>query len=132
MTYNSLDASELHGPTQADWLVSIDGDLRILDGADTVLDEESFPVAELAWSLRRWLEAPERTDFAFDSMSFEEVGTVAVRESPAGWVFSSVLAPDSPSAPVAWSEVERCVRAFVAKVAEDLRELGLDPDVVLG
>lgn len=131
MTYDALDDSELRGDTRADRLVSIDGHLTILDGADRVLDEPSFPVVELAWSLQRWLNEPRRADFEFDSMSFEELGTVTVRESPTGWVFGSVLAPDSASAPVAWPEAERCIRAFVAKVAEDLRALGIDPGATL-
>jgi hypothetical protein len=127
MTYEELVADELRGSTQADYLVSIEGDLRIADSETWVFEEPSFPVVELARSLLRWLDDGSRTDFAFDSMSYEEVGAVVVRATDRGWVFSSVFEPGSASAPVDWTETERCVRTFIDQVESDLRGLGIDP-----
>lgn len=132
MTYAQLSTDELQGTTQADYLVSVEGDLRIVDDGGTwEYDEQSFPVVELARSLLRWLDDPGRPDFAFDSMSYEEVGAVAVRRSERGWVFSSVFDPGSTSSPVDWAETERCIRAFIDQVEADLRDLGIDPEGVI-
>ncbi|WP_174257693.1 hypothetical protein [Phytoactinopolyspora alkaliphila] len=131
MTYDHFNTDELRGTSQADYLISIDADFRIQDGDTLVYKEPSFPIVELARSLLIWMNNPDRGDFAFDSMAFEEVGSVQVRQALAGWTFSSVFAPRSPSAPVEWSEVERCVRDFVAQVERDLAAFGLDPDEVI-
>jgi hypothetical protein len=143
ITYGRLDTSELRGTTQADYLISVDADLQILDGKRCVFEEPSFPVLELARSLLRWLSEhgrararspvrePDRSDFAFESMSYEEVGAVTVRATQGGWIFGSVFEP-SASSPVEWDAAERCVRSFVAQVSADLRELKLDPDEVIG
>ena len=69
-----LDVSELQGATQADVLVAVDADFTLVDGDLVVYEEPSFPVVELAWSLLRWVHQPDRGDFVFESMSFEEVG----------------------------------------------------------
>ena len=50
-----------------------------------VYDEPAFPVVELARSLLIWLDDPERSDLEFDSMSYEEVGLVAMRGRAEGW-----------------------------------------------
>ena len=131
MTYAQLSTDEVQSTTRADYLVSIEGDLQITDDGDDVCDEPSFPVVELARSLLMWLAEPDRADFEFDSMSFEEVGAVAIRRSDGGWVFSSVFSPDAASAPVDWVEVERCIRSFIAQVEDDLRGLGVDPAGVI-
>jgi hypothetical protein len=127
MTFDRLRTDELRGTTQADYLVSLDAPFRILDGDDVFYEENAFPVVELARSLLTWLDDPARGDFEFSSMSFEEVGTVRVRETDAGWTFSSVFDPAASSPPVDWAEVERCVRMFVSGVERDLRALGIDP-----
>ena len=131
ISYGRLDASELRGTTQADYLISIDADLQILDGKRCVFEEPSFPVLELARSLMQWLSEPDRRDFAFESMSYEEVGVVTVRATEGGWTFGSVFEPSASSA-VEWDEAERCVRSFIATISADLHELKLDPDEVIG
>src|SRR5688572_7343902 len=103
ITYGRLNTSDLRGTTQADYLISIDADLQILDGARCVFEEPSFPVLELARSLSQWLSEPARSDFAFESMSYEEVGAVTVRASQGGWIFGSVFEPTA-SSPVGWDE----------------------------
>ena len=60
MTYAQLSTDELHGTSQADYLVSIEGDLQITDDGDYVYDKPSFPVVELARSLLVWLAEPDR------------------------------------------------------------------------
>lgn len=55
MTYDRLNADELHGTTRTDYLVSLDAHFRVVDGPMTVVDEPGFPVVELARSLLVWL-----------------------------------------------------------------------------
>ncbi|WP_433161680.1 hypothetical protein [Kribbella sp. CA-247076] len=132
ITYSRLNADELSGATQADYLVSLDGHLRVIDGALTIYDEPAFPVVEFARNLFIWLDDPDRSDFEFDSMSYEEVGSIAVRKNAAGWTIESVFAPGVSSSPLSWTEVESSCRGFISRVAGDLHRLGLDPDDVLG
>lgn len=131
MTYDRLHPNELRGTTQADYLIAFDADLRVVVGDETVYAEPGFPVVELARSLRAWLGSPSEGDFEFDSMSFEEVGSVAFRHTAAGWSFSSVFEPGVSTPPADWAEVERCCHRMVSRVEADLAALGLDPDEVL-
>lgn len=48
-----LDVSEIQGRSQADVLVGVDADFRLVDGDLVIYEEPSFPVVELAWSLLR-------------------------------------------------------------------------------
>lgn len=74
LRYSRLCLGEIQRATQADILVGVDADFRLLEGDLVVYEEPAFPVAELAWSLLRWVQEPHRGDFVFDSMSFEELG----------------------------------------------------------
>lgn len=132
INYDALDSTELNGTTRADYLVSLEATLSVWDGEARVYEEPAFPVAELAWSLRRWLVDPERGDFEFESMSFEEVGSVAIRRCTWGWVVNSVFAPTSASSTYEWDEVRQSVSNFITRLEDDLTTLGLDPVEVLG
>jgi hypothetical protein len=131
MTYDRLNADDLMGATRTDYLVAIDAQFRLVDGDVTIYDEPAFPVVELARSLLIWLEDPGREDFEFDSMSYEEVGSVAIRQVATGWEFGSIFASGTVATPVEWAEVVRCCGNFIARVRVDLVTLGLDPDKVL-
>lgn len=131
MTYDHLNTDELRGTTQADYLIALDAALRVVIGDETVYAEPGFPVVELARSLRIWLGNPTRGDFEFDSMSFEEVGSVAFRQTTVGWMFGSVFQAGASTTPVDWAEVAQCCRRLVSRVEIDLAALGLDPDEVL-
>ncbi|RZU15898.1 hypothetical protein EV645_3438 [Kribbella rubisoli] len=126
LTYDALDLTEVRGRAPVDVLAGVDAGFRVVDGDRVVYEDPSFPVVELAWSLLRWLDQPDRGDFVFDSMSFEEPGALTVRRQGAGWVFGSVFVPDVASDPVSWGEVERSVRAFTRRVTADLTAVGLD------
>jgi hypothetical protein len=108
LVYDQLSSEDLHGTTQADYLISLDANFRIEDGETVVYEEPSFPVVELARALLTWLNDPERGDFEFSSMSFEEVGSVTVRRTPSGWMFGSVFARGTSSASADWPGVQRC------------------------
>lgn len=131
MTYDRLNTDELRGSTQADYLVALDAHFRLVDGDLIIYDEPAFPVVELARSLSIWLDALERGDFEFDSMSYEQVGSVAVRQSDTGWTFESIFAANTSATAFDWTEVDRCCREFVTKVEADLAALGLDPAEVI-
>lgn len=126
MAYDRLNTDELRGTTQADYLVSLDAHFRLIVGDVTICDEPGFPVVELARSLLIWLGDPDRRDFEFDSMSYEEVGSIAMRQNAAGWTVESVFAPGA-STTLDWAEVERCCLGFVARVEDDLRAQGVNP-----
>lgn len=131
LTYDSMNLDELRGSTPADYLVSVDAGFRIVDRDDVVYEEPHFPVLELARSLLRWLEDPDRDDFVFDSMSFEELGAVYIRRTKSGWKFGSLFAAASSSSEIEWSDVERGIAAFVAGLEQELIALGVDPAPVL-
>ena len=132
ITYDDISSSDLRGTTPADYLVSIEATLRVSDGEAVVYEESAFPVVELARSLRSWLVDTDRGDFEFESMSFEEVGSVAIRRSLSGWVVSSVFAPSSSSSPLRWAVVRRSVVSFIRRIEDDLIALGVEPVEVLG
>ena len=131
MTYDRLNTEDLRGTTHTDYLVAIDARFRLADGEVPIYDEPGFPVVELARSLLIWLSDPGRDDFEFDSMAYEDVGAITVRQVATGWEFGSVFASDVVTAPVDWEEVDRCCRSFIARVEADLSMLGLDPDEVV-
>ncbi|QEO15207.1 hypothetical protein FLP10_12835 [Agromyces intestinalis] len=131
LVYDRLRTDDLRGTTQADYLVAFDAHIRLLEGDEVIYDEAGFPVVELARSLRIWLGDPGESDFEFDSMSYEEPGAIAIRNTPAGWVFGSVFAPSVWTNPAEWRAVDECCRHFIARVEADLDGLGLDPGDVL-
>ena len=127
MTYDQLNSEELRGATQADYLVALDAHFRLVDGDVTICDEPGFPVVELARSLLIWLREVDLGDFVFDSMSYEEPGSLTIRQVSSGWTIGSALAPKAAAAPVDRAEIDRCCHSFVAKVEADLERLGLNP-----
>lgn len=130
ISVDRLDAAELRGATQADFLIALDGTLRIASDDAILFEEPSFPVVELAWRLSAWRAAP-RARFQFDSMSLEEVDAVEITPSPAGWMVTSRYRPGSVIGPFAWAVVDAAIRAFVSDIERELRALGLDPAVAL-
>lgn len=123
MAYDRLGPSELRGATQADYLIALDADLRVVVGDKVVYEEPGFPVVELARSFKIWLAGPDRRDFVFDSMSFEEVGAVAFRQTPEGWVFSSVFAPVGPPIPLDWADRHGHTVGYFIPVKTDVAAL---------
>ncbi len=132
LTYDRLGSSDLRGFTRADVLVAVDAELRIKAGSDFSLVEPGFPVVELARAIRIWLDSQDRQAFAFDSMSFEERGSVSIVQTPTGWRFESMLEPGVVSDPLPWDEVEEELRRFILQVGADLANLGIDAGLILG
>ena len=131
MTYGYLYVDELNWSTQADCLVALDAHFRQIGREELVFDEPGFPVVELARSLLVWLDSPNRIDFIFDSMSYEEAGSISIVQDSGGWTFHSVFIPQPLTRPMGWSEVEQCCLNFITKVEADLMALGLHPDEVI-
>ena len=115
-------------------LVDLEADLVVRDGDRVVFEEGLFPVAELAYALTAWLHRPddERGDFAFDSMSYGEVGIIRIAGSAEGWRVGSVCEPDVWSSPVAWDSLLTALRGFVDAVRRDVTALGVPPGLVPG
>lgn len=131
LTYDRLSADELTGTELADYLVALDATFRLVDDGVILLEEPGFPVVELARALIAWAQRAMRSDFQFDSMSYEEVGTLSIRRSQSGWVASSALEPGVATRPMQEGEVGSAVLVFTARVREDLEALGLDPARIL-
>ncbi|WP_018544150.1 hypothetical protein [Streptomyces sp. LaPpAH-108] len=113
-------------------LVDLEADFVVLDGERVVMEEGLFPVAELARELVFWLRAGEEAcgDFAFDSMSYDEVGAVRIVHGDDGWRVGGVYDPGVWSAPVEWDVLVRAVRGFVDGVREDIAAMGVGPGLV--
>lgn len=115
-------------------LVDLEAELVVRDGERTVCAVEGFPVAELARALVTWLERnrerQEREGFRFESMSFEELGTVRIEETGDGWRVGSVFEPDDWTAPVPWEVLLAELTRFTDAVREGVRDLGADPSLI--
>ncbi|WP_157416326.1 hypothetical protein [Agromyces allii] len=131
--YSNIDFSDLHGDLLADYLIAIEADLKLLDDDGSLIYVEPyFPIVELARSLTTWLIGGNGNDFRFDSLSFEEQGTVTILSEGPGWYVFSSFAPDTRSSPHDWVQVQTCVTDYIRRVRIDLTHQGLDPDQVIG
>ena len=130
--FSNLNASDLRYSTPADLLVNIEADLEVVDGDDVLYSERAFPVAELARDLMRWKNSriipPD--DFAFNSMSFDELGAIKISREGSGWFVSSVFASGRKSQPVPWGELVRELDEFIQRVEVSIQSIGIDPNVV--
>ncbi|MGW4195578.1 DUF7878 domain-containing protein [Streptomyces sp. NPDC005004] len=113
-------------------LVDLEADFVVRDGGRVVLEEGLFPVAELARELVGWRRGADakRGDFAFDSMSYDEVGAVRIVRADGGWRVGGVHDPQVWSAPVAWDVLDTAVREFVDGVREDVAAMGVGPGLI--
>ncbi|MEW2508790.1 hypothetical protein [Streptomyces sp. NPDC046870] len=141
VTYENLNTSDMPRrgmePATAPvhvLLVDLEADLVIRDGERTVCAVEDFPVAELARALVAWLERGRgrqaRDGFRFESMSFEELGTVRIEETTAGWRVGSVFEPDHWTAPVTWEVLVAELTRFTDTVREGVTRLGAGPSLI--
>ncbi|QGQ19859.1 hypothetical protein GC089_12320 [Cellulomonas sp. JZ18] len=130
--HEGIDFSELGGDLVTDYLVSVQADLTIVDRDVVIYDEPCFPVAELAWSLTRWLRAVERQDFRLDSLSSSLIGLVTIAREGNGWVVFSEQSSHVRSGPVSDDVIEACARDFISSVSRDLTAYGVDPDRIIG
>ncbi len=132
LTYDRLNLEDLRGRDQVDYLVSLDAHLILSsEDGETRYEEPGFPVVELARALLIWLGDPTHPDFDFDSMSYEEVGSIFVHRQGTGWSLGSTFAPGQELGPVSWAAVEGCCRAFVEVVKDDLTAHELNAAAIL-
>ncbi|MFE3587458.1 hypothetical protein ACFXOY_08025 [Streptomyces niveus] len=130
--YVAINASDLKGSTVADYLVSIEASLKVVDGSDVIYQEPYFPVAELARELARWVLLGEKRapDFVFASLSFEEPGAVRILRSGAGWTVGSMFTPETRSSLISWDELAAHIDDFVTNVRRDVHALGISPGFI--
>ncbi|MCX4852079.1 hypothetical protein [Streptomyces sp. NBC_00893] len=129
--YENLSVDSPSGPTLAETLLSIEADLTITDRGQEIFSESSFPVAELAYSLCKWVsEADENEGFSFDSMSADP-GLVNIARRENGWSVTSTLAPGASTCPIGREILEREIRRFMVNVRRDISHLGVDPYFLL-
>lgn len=100
--------------TGAEVLLDVEADFAVQDGGRVVFAEPSFPVAELAWALGRWVPAQGEPadDFRFDSMAYDVPGAVQIIGTEDGWTIGSCFAATT-TAPHSWATVHQEVRGFV-------------------
>ncbi|MFG2227393.1 hypothetical protein [Streptomyces sp. NPDC048644] len=127
ITYENLHAEESSGPTLAELLLSLEGDLTLSDGGRDVFAEAGFPVAELAYRVNAWLTTAGPSEgFVLDSMSADP-GLLRIVERDGGWVVGSIFEPDSWTRPVGREILTTELRDFVQRVRADLTAMGIDP-----
>lgn len=133
MLYRDINARDLQGVTLADFLVNIEADFEVADDSEVIYSELSFPVAELARELARWISEgePQASDFEFSSLSFENPGAVRILRRSSGWVVGSVFTPEVESSPIPWGELVTCISEFIVDVQQDLADLGINPEFVV-
>ncbi|MER5615069.1 hypothetical protein [Streptomyces sp. NPDC002215] len=125
--FENLSADTPSGPTLAETLLSIEADLTIVDRGQEIFSETSFPVAELAYALCRWVsEADQGEEFSFDSMSADP-GLVNIVKRENGWSVTSAPAPGAAACPIGREVLDREIRRFAEKVRTDISRLGVDP-----
>ncbi|TQL04602.1 hypothetical protein [Cellulomonas sp. SLBN-39] len=130
--FTELDLQPAGGDTLADHLVALEGNFVLtVDGA-VIYQDDLFPIAELARCLTLWLDAAGGDDFAFDSMSVEEVGALYAWREHDGLLVGSTLAPEHGASLVSEEEFVRAARSFISAVRARLVEMRLDTDMILG
>lgn len=125
--YANLSADTPSGPTLAETLLSIEADPTIVDRGQEIFSETSFPVAELAYALCKWVsEADPSEEFSFDSMSADP-GLVNIVKRENGWSVTSAPAPGAAACPIGREALGKEIRRFSANVRTDISRLGIDP-----
>lgn len=125
LTLPSLERVEL-----VDVVANGEGRLVLKHDDAVILDEPLFPIVELGRDLARWLGTSRRESYRFDSMSFEEPGSIRVSQVDSGWVICSDLADPDGIVPETWNSVRLSIEQFVNEVAGKLEEAGWDPTLV--
>ncbi|MFE7263845.1 hypothetical protein ACFU9B_17600 [Streptomyces sp. NPDC057592] len=125
--YENLSADTPSGPTLAETLLSIEADLTIVDRGQEIFSETSFPVAELAYALCKWVgEADRSEEFSFDSMSADP-GLLNIVKRENGWSVTSASTPGASACPVKREALGREISRFTANIRTDISRLGIDP-----
>lgn len=131
MSYANVDLSEVQGELLADFLIGIEADFTVEHDGLVILDEPSFPVAELARDLEGWMQSGPQGNFAFDSMSADLPDLIAIQLQDSGWVVYSGWTPSVVSQPVATADISASVRQFIDAIRRDLEALGLNASWIL-
>lgn len=78
--------SSASGKSLPDLLIGITADLEIKADGLSVYEEPDFPVLELAYHLKKWMDvkADQRSDFNLDSMESTELGLVRILRADEG------------------------------------------------
>jgi hypothetical protein len=115
------DPDRLNDPT--DVIVNLEADVRLEIDGDVIYEELSFPLAELACALARWMPIPlsERPDFEFDSMSSEEIGLLWIRRVDGTWRVGSIHQSRTPLSALTGDDVDDFARAVISELAEEVR-----------
>ncbi|MGW9310181.1 DUF7878 domain-containing protein [Saccharomonospora azurea] len=110
-------------------LVHVEADISILDAGQELYSEILFPVLELASGLHDWVSADSsrRSNFEFESMSFEEVGVVRIVKFDSGWRVGSIYQPGLWSKSYSLDDIDFEVLRFTREVrAEAESMIGVD------
>jgi hypothetical protein len=115
-------------------VANVEGDFRLETSGEALYREAHFPVVELARQLAQWASsatAPD-SDFEYDSMFFEEPGTIWIRRSSDGWRIGSLEQRRPDLHELEWADVRGVIQRFVAEVVEaGRRDLGVDLEPVI-
>lgn len=134
LTFTGLRADPPRLSDATDVVANLEADVRLETDGEAIYDEVSFPVAELAVTLTRWMQAPvtNRADFEFDSMSAEEPGLLWIRRASDGWRVGSIHQEGPEPRIFTPVEVDEFVRTFIERLTEEVATaFGLDVSAAL-
>ncbi len=119
---------ELSDPPQTfELLLHLVADIYVRCGEDTVYDEESFPVVELAWKLEQWLVEGHPCSFEFYSMESDEGPLLCFAYADGAYSFSSIHQADECRIESDHETVLRTFHDFCATVRRGSLDLiGMD------
>lgn len=127
--YSNITAADLRGNTLADYLINVEADLQVTDDDGTVVyGEQLFPVLELARELTAWMwPSPPKSDFNFESMSFDEAGSVRVhRRAEVRWAVGSTFTPERWTSDLTWEALVAAQQRLTTRLQADMADLQLD------
>ncbi|WP_116811504.1 hypothetical protein [Steroidobacter cummioxidans] len=117
-----------------DLLIGITADLEVNADGLSIYEEPDFPVLELAYHLRKWVDVKpdQRADFNLDSMESSELGLVRILRTDGGWSIGSCHEQLKPPVKQLW-EIDEAVTKFLEEVQRRCQdELKTDVREVLG
>lgn len=101
-------------------LASISAPLRLIVAREVVVDDDAYPVAELALALKRWTGVG---DFVYESIEADLPPLLFIATAK-GYFIASPLSGTCSKQPVAAVTLKRCIVEFVDRVELGSRSLG--------
>lgn len=126
-----LSTTQIPERSEVGYLIGVEASLVISDHGFVILNEPTFPVLELAWSLGHWTASSPLHDFEFESLDYEEIGVVSIRSHNNKWVVSSCFNPTVSSAPYEREVIFTSIANFIGRLYHELKQTESDAATML-